>query len=281
MLVFYALIVPALFMAGTVAADLGWYYLNVSRLQNAADAAVIAGAQELVKNLHTTNDTEGISEYVHYTFVNEVPAEFINLKSDRDTGTGDKIAKHYVSKNLPSSYNWSENNSVIDSWTDRAVTFKHNFYALPISENSDTEADTTYHAYYEVVLTEKSNHLFSIFDSFGDMNIKVNAVAKLSRILEKDYGPTLVEQMEALKEIKVYRQYYEIMNEYQIFRAKAKQQVADEIQSLIDEGMDADEAKTQVETEWINDFVSRYVGTGKTEAAARQVAEDYLSDKRR
>ena len=35
-LVFYALLLPTLFMFVGAAADFGWYYLNVSRLQNAA-----------------------------------------------------------------------------------------------------------------------------------------------------------------------------------------------------------------------------------------------------
>ncbi|MBQ3336340.1 MAG: pilus assembly protein, partial [Selenomonadaceae bacterium] len=43
-LVFYALLIPFLFLCIGVGLDLGWYYLNVSRLQNAADAAALAGA---------------------------------------------------------------------------------------------------------------------------------------------------------------------------------------------------------------------------------------------
>ncbi|MBQ6759116.1 MAG: Tad domain-containing protein, partial [Selenomonadaceae bacterium] len=49
-LVFYALMIPIFLLAGGVGLDLGWYYLNVSRLQNAADAAVVAGARIFVKN---------------------------------------------------------------------------------------------------------------------------------------------------------------------------------------------------------------------------------------
>ena len=42
-LVLYALMIPLLILFVGVGIDLGWYYLNVSRLQNAADAAVLAG----------------------------------------------------------------------------------------------------------------------------------------------------------------------------------------------------------------------------------------------
>ena len=47
-LVFYALIIPLLLLLVGAGLDLGWYYLNVSRLQNAADAAALAGARALV-----------------------------------------------------------------------------------------------------------------------------------------------------------------------------------------------------------------------------------------
>ena len=47
-MVLYAILIPFLLMGVGAAIDLGWYYLNVSRLQNAADAAVVAGAQKLI-----------------------------------------------------------------------------------------------------------------------------------------------------------------------------------------------------------------------------------------
>ncbi|MBE8955450.1 MAG: pilus assembly protein [Quinella sp. 2Q5] len=48
-LVLYALLIPLLIMCLGVGLDLGWYYLKVSRLQNAADAAALAGARALAK----------------------------------------------------------------------------------------------------------------------------------------------------------------------------------------------------------------------------------------
>ena len=47
MLVFYALMIPVMLLFVGLALDIGWYYLNVSRLQNAADAAALWRAQKL------------------------------------------------------------------------------------------------------------------------------------------------------------------------------------------------------------------------------------------
>ena len=55
MLIFFALLVPLLFLFAGLVLDLGWYYLNVSRLQNAADAAVLAGAKGLLEELKKNN----------------------------------------------------------------------------------------------------------------------------------------------------------------------------------------------------------------------------------
>lgn len=47
-LVFYAVLIPTLFAFAGVGLDLGWYYLTVYRMQNAADAAVLAGAWKML-----------------------------------------------------------------------------------------------------------------------------------------------------------------------------------------------------------------------------------------
>ena len=47
-LVLFALLIPILILFAGVGLDLGWYYLNVSRLQNAADAAALAGARTII-----------------------------------------------------------------------------------------------------------------------------------------------------------------------------------------------------------------------------------------
>ena len=54
--VLYALLIPILLFLGGVGLDIGWYYLNVSRLQNAADAAVLVGANKLIEEHDTFKD---------------------------------------------------------------------------------------------------------------------------------------------------------------------------------------------------------------------------------
>ncbi len=43
-LALYGLLIPFLLLFVGVGLDLGWYYLNVSRLQNAADAGGFSGS---------------------------------------------------------------------------------------------------------------------------------------------------------------------------------------------------------------------------------------------
>ena len=67
-----ALLMPIFLLMLGIALDLGWYYLNVSRLQNAADAAVIAGAQEIIK------DRAHFSDYKVISLVSKYPAKVSN-----------------------------------------------------------------------------------------------------------------------------------------------------------------------------------------------------------
>ena len=55
MLILFALLIPVIMLFVGLGLDIGWYYLNVSRLQNAADAAVVAGAHALVDDINAKN----------------------------------------------------------------------------------------------------------------------------------------------------------------------------------------------------------------------------------
>ena len=55
--ILFAFLMPIFILFLGVALDLGWYYLNVSRLQNAADAAAVAGARALL------DESDYFSEY--------------------------------------------------------------------------------------------------------------------------------------------------------------------------------------------------------------------------
>ena len=52
-MVLFALLIPIILLFVGLALDLGWYYLNVSRLQNAADAAALAGAHTIIDSNST------------------------------------------------------------------------------------------------------------------------------------------------------------------------------------------------------------------------------------
>ena len=75
-MLFYALLIPVLILFVGVGLDLGWYYLNVSRLQNAADAAALAGAQALVKR-----DNDFQDYYIVSLDSNVVPEDFDDYES--------------------------------------------------------------------------------------------------------------------------------------------------------------------------------------------------------
>lgn len=69
-MVLWALLTPIFILFVGVGMDLGWYYLNVSRLQNAADAAALAGAQALVEKDDFKN------YYVASLASNKLPDDF-------------------------------------------------------------------------------------------------------------------------------------------------------------------------------------------------------------
>lgn len=273
-LVLYALLIPLLFVVSGAGVELGWYYMNVSRLQNAADAAVIAGAQELVKSLYSSNDTSNTSEYIYYSLVDKVSDGFI--QKDRDTTTGDDEAKYYIKRNLsPKDYEWN-GNIISDSWTKRDIRFDHKFYQPP--DNSiDEDNEKKFYAYYEVILTEKPNHFFNIFNSFGDMNIQVKAVAELSTVRKSngtmDKAPTLIEQMDELKDTKIYANFEQIQNEYSISRSKDIAKREEEIQELVDGGMTREEAQKKVNEEWIEKLTAKYISMGIAANTAKSMAK--------
>lgn len=94
-LVLYGLLIPFLFLFVGVGLDLGWYYLNVSRLQNAADAAALAGAFELTEKDKTMRDY----------FVDGLTTEPSGVKDD----------KYYSSFNIDTGELNESGNSVINT----------------------------------------------------------------------------------------------------------------------------------------------------------------------
>ncbi|MBR4903772.1 MAG: pilus assembly protein [Selenomonadaceae bacterium] len=193
-LLMYAFLIPMLFLFVGVTFDLSWYYINVSRMQNAADAAVIAGAQELI------DDGQSLSEYNSTSFV----IGFDGSKCwdiPRDTSTGDMIAKTYVKKNLAKDDASWEDNSILNFWTRNDVLFRSN---LLKSDEQDFES-----LYYHVMIEGEVPHMF-LNGWFPVMNAKVSSVAKITYYLK---GYDVFHQMKKLGDKQTYLNLEELSNE--------------------------------------------------------------------
>lgn len=160
-LVFFAIALPTLFMFVAVVVEFGWWYINQSRLQNAADAAVLAGAEKIVSSVE--NKASNISFKVD--FVNKVPPGYSASQAET---AGDETAKQYADKNFYYSATEPDYAAYYNS-------FKHYTYG-------DTKKFNP--AYYAVELEGKAKHLFSIMNNFGEMNLKAIAVARITENIE-------------------------------------------------------------------------------------------------
>ena len=180
-LVLYAVMIPLLFMFAGIGIDLGWYYLNVSRLQNAADAAAVAGAREFV------NDN------INFSAVRDCPltsnrtfdSSKIYSGSTEETSTinnANSVAKKYAVKNLgntkevntgtetePNMETW-----LIDSWSKSSSDSNRR-----VEMNSALCKDDSTGFYFVVTLKEKIEHLF-MPGWFDPMDAPVTAVAMLT-----------------------------------------------------------------------------------------------------
>ncbi|MBR1580819.1 MAG: Tad domain-containing protein [Selenomonadaceae bacterium] len=203
-LIFYGLMVPLLFCFVGAAADFGWLYFNQSRLQNAADAAVTAGAKNLIA------DEQSLSDYTYSTFIGTWEDDFqalvdSNTVSSRSRDDGDKKAKEYVIKNM------SSDGKLTDSWNGNApIEFESKLYGVDVND---------YRAlYYVVMLKEKINHLFSVMDyfEFADLNTNVVAVAKITHVVK---GISIYKQLTQLRNNTSYATWDHIKHEYSLKQA--------------------------------------------------------------
>ncbi len=160
--ILFALMMPIFILMLGVVLDLGWYYLNVSRLQNAADAAAVAGANAL-------REDEYFSDYKNIKLVGKYPGKDSNkyrvdniyeLTAIENTNV---IAEEYVAKNLSSN-----EDTIINSWTKSEVASDEGLYT---KDNN---------LYYVVKLKEDIRHFF-LPGWFDDMTAPVTAVALLSK----------------------------------------------------------------------------------------------------
>lgn len=225
-LIMLAVSLPILFMFIGASADFGWMYFNESRLQNAADAAVTAGAKVLI------GDEQSASDYTYVTFVANSEEGLLKLMADdnrptnRPTDAGDDVAAKYVAKNLSKentgtySGTWAYVDGSkksgrkitllqADAWNNNNnVNFESALYG---TDDEDYKA-----LYYVVTLEEPLYHLFGIMDNLGFENLhtKVMAVAKISHNIQRlpenedgtqyAHGPSLYVQMKAKERAETY-----------------------------------------------------------------------------
>ncbi len=187
----YALLIPFLFLFVGVGLDLGWYYLNVSRLQNAADAAALAGAFELTEKDKTmrdyfvdglTTEPSGVKDENYYSSFNIDTGEIdengnsIINKVDLAEKNGLSVSELQQSKTEAHSYatqnlydinkehsTISGTSKTINEWTNnKNVAFSATLFTRILDADREKLSDiaSTGFRYYKVQLTEKIDHLF-------------------------------------------------------------------------------------------------------------------------
>ncbi|MBR0287537.1 MAG: pilus assembly protein [Selenomonadaceae bacterium] len=206
-MVFFALLIPLLFLFVGVGLDLGWYYLNVSRLQNAADAAALAGARTIIstnsgklKDLkpmlvqhlpadngltddgeprvetevetNTTTSENETAEGTTITYTETTTTTTTTISktqlADLNWTAGDAAAKEYTVKNIGTT----ENDLIIDKWS---------LFKSPDEQKVDADLNLVKvngDFYYIVKLDENIRHFF-LPGWFDGMDAKVVAIAQL------------------------------------------------------------------------------------------------------
>ena len=186
-LVFTAFMLPVMFMFFGATFEFGWWYLNQSRLQNAADAAVIAGARKIQSE---SDPKLRLSTYTQIELISNFDSDFEDFAKIKQTAIVDRRienaengteyvsyvdAKQYVEKNLPEY--------VQENLPDTSAV-KLNAPETYLVKDSKTSSE---HIYYFVTLSGTVKHLFGITNKyFGDMPIKAMALTKLTQVLNED-----------------------------------------------------------------------------------------------
>ena len=173
--VLYALLTPILLLFIGVTFDLGWYYLNVSRLQNAADSAAVAGAQTILES-----NNKNFSSYKSVTLVKNYPGDEEYVYNLSDVSAEEVIedsngtAADYASKNLSRNAGWmlkGEDYVMMDAWSQDAAT------EVTMNPSIYKKGDELY---YVIKLKEQIRHFF-LPGWFDTMNAPVTAVAMITK----------------------------------------------------------------------------------------------------
>lgn len=191
-LVLYALSLPVLIIFLFIVLNLGWIYLNKSRLQNAAEAAAIAGANKFC-NVN--------GDYNSVLLIYEEDENYKNL-SKTNVVNETVTAEEKAAAKSAATKSWIENLGVgddgKDSWTKAAVEIDSTF----IGKKGDEKI------YYEVKLTEDVDYIFRIKnpekdkdpnepDYFTSSKIPATAVVEITKV-DKLAERNLFDDMNAL-----------------------------------------------------------------------------------
>lgn len=111
-LVLIAVLIPVFLLLGSLALDLGVTWMHHSRLQNAADAAVLAGAYTYTSDTDRTNVKSHVRNQIEaYLNSNLYPESYLPLNEDSiqyrflngDSSSGDLLISLYVDQEFHSS----------------------------------------------------------------------------------------------------------------------------------------------------------------------------------
>ncbi len=185
-LVFFALMIPLLFIFVGAAFDFGWWYLNQSRLQNAADAAVVAGAHKII--------SDGEKKLIHYTqvdFISENDETYAKFLKPKQTSNLERITDAEAQKYV--SYVDAEKYALENMPDMSSIKLDE-----PVARLARDSKLITEHIYYSVELSGTVEHMFGFMQNqFGSMPIKAVALTRLTQVLD---GEALLPQVNLLKD---------------------------------------------------------------------------------
>ena len=171
-MVFCALLMPLLFLLAGVALDLGWYYLNVSRLQNAADAAALAGARELIARNGDFFKDGSIA------LVDKKFAVYPDPDEDILTAESDEVAAEYVRRNLSSD---DEATPLVNDSGTYAYTMTDNWSPDSSAVTMTPHLGQNDDAFYYVVYLKEDIRHFLMPGRYEPIPAPVVAVALISK----------------------------------------------------------------------------------------------------
>ena len=175
----FALMLPIILILIGFIIDIGRMYSGRARLQNAADAAVLAGASRIAAVAAADKDDPQVS----INLVSEVPEIYSKDDTATESTNGDIVALEYANKN-----------SLGEEFKTN-INFEHYAYGDKTTVNP---------MYYVIELKNKVDHIFSLMEKFGDMNIKVVAVAKIIvKDVPKEENPIKPEVENVIKDLEI------------------------------------------------------------------------------